>query len=199
MKCIGCGLDISQEVVGKTIAEHDFYDEIWHIKCMHNSFGGKVKKKHSSLDGKKLSHWEEVITEWLRNNKTFNLLIESDYDGDEKSLLRDIPHLYRHSSFAKIKASLRSRLYNFVKGKNKNSSFEFVGCSIDELKKHLSSHFTEGMSWKNYGEWHIDHIKPCASFDLSIEEEQHKCFHYSNLQPLWAKDNLKKGTKEMKI
>ena len=55
------------------------------------------------------------------------------------------------------------------------------------------------MSWENYGEWHIDHIKPCASFALSIEEEQHKCFHYSNLQPLWSIDNLKKGSKEMEV
>ena len=86
-----------------------------------------------------------------------------------------------------------------MKGKNKKSSFDFIGCSIDELKEHLSSQFTEGMSWENYGEWHIDHIKPCASFDLSILEEQQKCFHYSNLKPLWALDNLKKGAKEMKV
>ena len=198
MRCVGCKEDISSEKLGKTIAEHDLYPEVWHIKCMHNSFGGRVEKIDVSLDGSKLSHWREVITEWLMNKKTFNSLIKSDYEGNEEFLLRDMPHLYRHSSSAKLKANLRARMYAFVKGKNKNSSFEFVGCSIDELKKHLSSQFTEGMSWENYGEWHIDHIKPCASFDLSILEEQKKCFHYSNLQPLWAKDNLKKGVKEMK-
>jgi len=51
------------------------------------------------------------------------------------------------------------------------------------------------MSWNNHGEWHIDHIKPCTSFDLSKLSEQKKCFHYKNLQPLWAKDNLSKGAK----
>ena len=72
-----------------------------------------------------------------------------------------------------------------------------IGCSLEELKKHLESQFKPGMSWKNRGRngWHIDHIKPCASFDLSKSEEQHKCFHYSNLQPLWAKENLRKGIK----
>ena len=51
------------------------------------------------------------------------------------------------------------------------------------------------MSWDNYGDWHIDHIRPCCSFDLSKIEEQEKCFHYSNLQPLWAEENMTKGGK----
>lgn len=51
------------------------------------------------------------------------------------------------------------------------------------------------MSWENYGEWHIDHIKPCSSFDLSDPKQQKECFNYTNLQPLWAIDNLKKSYK----
>jgi hypothetical protein len=72
---------------------------------------------------------------------------------------------------------------------------ELLGCSIENLKKHLEKQFTQGMSWKNYGKWHVDHIKPCANFDLSKKTEQQKCFNYNNLQPLWAVDNLKKGVK----
>ena len=52
-----------------------------------------------------------------------------------------------------------------------------------------------GMSWDNMGKWHLDHIKPCKTFDLSKQEEQLKCFNYKNIQPLWATDNLKKGSK----
>ena len=55
--------------------------------------------------------------------------------------------------------------------------------------------FKQGMSWSNYGEWHIDHIKPCSLFNLELEEEQLECFNYKNLQPLWAIDNIKKGNK----
>ena len=71
-----------------------------------------------------------------------------------------------------------------------------LGCSIDELKGYLESKFENGMSWENYGKggWHIDPIKPCASFDLRSELNQKKCFHYTNLQPLWWEDNLSKGS-----
>jgi hypothetical protein len=70
-----------------------------------------------------------------------------------------------------------------------------LGCSVSFLKGFLEAKFTEGMTWQNHGEWHIDHIKPCASFNLLDEEEQKKCFHYTNLQPLWAAENLSKGCK----
>ncbi len=74
---------------------------------------------------------------------------------------------------------------------------ELIGCSSKELESYLETQFTEGMTWDNYGYygWHIDHIKPCASFDLSDPEQQKLCFHYSNLQPLWAKENIKKSNK----
>jgi hypothetical protein len=76
-------------------------------------------------------------------------------------------------------------------------TLELLGCTIQELKIHLESQFEEGMSWENYSKagWHVDHIRPCASFDLTDPTQQKQCFHYSNLQPLWAKDNLSKGSK----
>jgi len=96
----------------------------------------------------------------------------------------------------RIEGSLRKRLYEAIKNNDKTGhTMELLGCSIDEFKKHLQSKFQEGMSWENYGKWHIDHITPCARFDLSKPEEQKKSFHYTNLQPLWAKDNLSKGAK----
>ncbi|NBQ17559.1 hypothetical protein EBU24_04530 [bacterium] len=81
-------------------------------------------------------------------------------------------------------------------GKSKHT-MELLGCSIEELKIYLEKQFVKGMCWNNYGKkgWHIDHILPCASFDLTDPEQQKICFHYTNLQPLWAKDNYKKRDK----
>ena len=80
-----------------------------------------------------------------------------------------------------------------------------MGCSVEELKKYLESKFYphsetgEIMSWENYGEWHIDHRKPLKMFNLSKREELLKACHYTNLQPLWAKDNLIKGCRDIYI
>lgn len=71
-----------------------------------------------------------------------------------------------------------------------------LGCKISELKLYLESQFTEGMTWENYGikGWQVDHKKPCAAFDLSDINQRLQCFHFSNLQPLWAKENRDKGS-----
>ena len=98
----------------------------------------------------------------------------------------------------KILCALRIRMYDVLKGRTKSDTTKnLLGCSIEDFKKYLESNFKKGMNWDNYGRggWHIDHIKPCASFDLSKEKEQRKCFFFKNLQPLWELENLKKGSK----
>lgn len=98
----------------------------------------------------------------------------------------------------RLLCNLRPRLARAIKaqGSTKDSTtMKLVGCSVGELISHLEPQFTDGMTWENYGEWHVDHMRPCASFDLTIDTEQEKCFHYTNLQPLWAEDNLRKSDK----
>ena len=93
---------------------------------------------------------------------------------------------------------MRVRINRALNGEDKSASTrELIGADPEFVKKHLESQFEEGMSWDNNTNdgWHKDHIIPCASFDLSDPEQQKKCFHWSNLQPLWAKDNLSKGAK----
>ena len=75
------------------------------------------------------------------------------------------------------------------------STMQLLGCSPSELRSHLEAQFVDGMSWDNYGEWEVDHIRPCVSFNLVDIAQQQECFHYSNLQPLWMSDNRSKGGK----
>jgi len=116
---------------------------------------------------------------------------------------KEHPKTYKHKSRRplslndKIVQRFRTRISLVIKKNTKYFKFwEVVGCSLEFLKKYLESKFTEGMTWENYGKygWHIDHIRPCASFDLSDPEQQKQCFHYSNLQPLWWRDNYIKGS-----
>ena len=94
--------------------------------------------------------------------------------------------------------NLRGRAKKTLLGINNSiTTLELLGVrSGEEIRKYIESKFLEGMTWKNYGEgWHIDHIIPLCSFNLENESERREAFHYTNLQPLWAKDNLKKGSK----
>jgi hypothetical protein len=99
----------------------------------------------------------------------------------------------------KLSRSLRKRLHNAIKNDHKvGSAVRDLGCTIPELKLRLESMFKPGMTWDNwsYRGWHIDHIKPLSSFDLTNRAEFLKAVHYTNLQPLWGKENLIKNNKE---
>ena len=136
-------------------------------------------KKYAENNKEKIALYNK---KWLQLNK--------DYINKYAKKKRDTDLNY------KLKGILRGRLYKVVKGVNKSKpTLGLLGCSIEYLREHLEKQFVDGMSWSNYGNWHIDHIKPCASFDLTDPEQQKICFHYTNLQPLWAKDNLTKSNK----
>jgi hypothetical protein len=98
----------------------------------------------------------------------------------------------------RLALNCRARIRNALKGMYKNTTTaKLIGCSWGEFKEYIESKFQPGMTWDNYGRngWHIDHIIPLCSFDLSDTEQLQKACHYSNLQPLWAKDNLIKNGK----
>lgn len=102
---------------------------------------------------------------------------------------------YNNDINFKLVNILRARLNSAIRNTQKTgSAVNDLGCSIEELKKHLESKFEPWMSWDNHGEWHIDHIIPLASFDLSNPDELKKACHYTNLQPLKASDNMSKNS-----
>ena len=104
---------------------------------------------------------------------------------------------YRTEPNFRMSVNLRTRLLKAIENKQKSgSTLDLLGCSIEYFTRYLESKFIDNMSWDNHGTvWHIDHIKPCSKFDLSKPDHQKVCFHYTNMQPLFAEDNLKKGNR----
>ena len=101
---------------------------------------------------------------------------------------------YRTDPLYRIKRILRARLRNALKGKNKSAkTMKLLGCSYSHAQNHLEKQFLPGMTWENHGTWHVDHIMPCNSFDLSDPKQQRQCCHYTNLQPMWGPENMSKG------
>jgi hypothetical protein len=108
---------------------------------------------------------------------------------------------YDNDPVYKLQCNLRSGFYHWIKGNKKTCRTEqYVGCTYKELLDHLESQFEEGMTWENHGrgdnKWHIDHIKAQSRFDPTIEEEKYKCWHYTNLQPMWAPENNEYSNKK---
>jgi len=125
---------------------------------------------------------------WYKNNKSSLLLQQKEYKA--------IRH--KEDPTTKLADRLRHRLHQALKGNAKSDhTLTLLGCTIPELRIHLERQFSDGMNWDNwnYYGWHIDHIKPLALFDLSLPEEQKRACHFSNLQPLWQKDNFIKGAR----
>ena len=105
----------------------------------------------------------------------------------------------RYKNFIEFRLAhlLRRRLGSAIRNNYKTgSAVNDLGCSIKYLKSYLEKKFEIGMNWNNQGEWHIDHIKPLSNFDLTNRKQFLKANHYTNLQPLWAKDNMSKGNRE---
>jgi hypothetical protein len=144
---------------------------------------------------------EHARQRYIKHNKAINAAAKrrrSTEKAREKERLRSRQR--REVLEVRILGALRNRLCDAVKGRNKSAKTqELLGCSVEYLKRYLEGRFLPGMSWDNWGHvgkvWHIDHIRPCASFDLTDPEQQRACFHYTNLQPLWAVDNIRKGAK----
>ena len=97
----------------------------------------------------------------------------------------------------KLKENLRNRVRKFLKGAKSNKTEILIGCTWEELFRHIEEQFSDGMSWQNQGEWEIDHIVPCHAFkgELNIEANQRILCWFRNLQPLWSDENRTKGGK----
>lgn len=117
------------------------------------------------------------------------------YKKNAKAINLRTSQRWKRDRAFRMRRALRRRMWFLVTtaGAVKRRSNVLVGCSDVQLKDWITAKLNNGMTWDNYGEWEIDHIVPCASFDLSNPDDQLKCFHYTNLQPLWRSDNRRKS------
>jgi hypothetical protein len=148
-------------------------------------------KEHCRKQCKKWrdSHKEEhsiLNKKWMEKNREHRTRYKREYRK----------YKAKNDPYYQLRRAICRRFRDIMRRKhNSENALILVGCSLEDLRKYLEAMFQDGMTWTNYGEWHIDHIRPISSFNLTNEEEVKQCFHYTNLQPLWAKDNLKKSNK----
>lgn len=156
-------------------------------------------KNKNSKDGYKstckLCRKNETKINYEKNKKRYNnQSLNWNKNNPEKRKI--IIKKHKQKPLIKFKDNIRHRIYMFLKSKkmNKNNkTFDIVGIKPDELRLYIENKFTKGMTWDNYGKWHIDHIIP-LDYGETIDEIYKLCY-YTNLQPLWGEDNLKKGKK----
>lgn len=153
----------------------------------------RIERKSHYLKNKQIT---------LKNNKNYVLKNKQFVENYKKHWSKENGsriYLNRKNNIqTRLATALRIRLLSALKGNfKKGSAIDALGCSIFELKIYLESKFTPGMSWKNYGQkgWHIDHIVPLSLFDLTNVEDLNKACHYTNLQPMWWRENIIKSNK----
>ena len=177
--CRGCG-NVFESFTVKNFCNHKCYKKHW---ATENSTSLKQKRAtyHKANKDKNIQR----VNQWRKQNRDKARQYNKKYKGKTKLTYNE-----------KIKHRLRTRINTAIKGLLKiGSPIKELGCSIEQFKKHIENQFQPGMTWENYGRtgWHIDHIKPLASFDLENPVEFKEACHYTNLQPLWAIDNLRKS------
>lgn len=150
----------------------------------NEEYKSRVLSNNASWQKKNPEIKKEIAREWYLNNREYVLKKTREYQKT-----------YTKTPMVKYCNNMRRRVRHFLKNQSSVTSSirEYVGCSASDFKKHIESQFTNGMSWENQGEWHIDHIIPLAS--ANTKEDVIRLTHYTNLQPLWAVDNFRKGAK----
>lgn len=123
----------------------------------------------------------------FRNRENNGILKAKRNEKRRRMYREDYAYNIEHRYRTRIQSLLRT-----LRTSKDRRTLEYLGCTKKEFLQHIESNFRTGMSWDNRDQWDIDHIEPCCSFDLTKEEERLRCFHYTNLRPLWKEDNKQK-------
>lgn len=179
--------------------------------CLSKNRNTKKKEVHQTESLCSLCLETKPINEFIKDrysNRGFTSQCKKcrnkykkQYTSSEKGINTRIKYQsskYYGDNEYRLLCNIRSRINSALKASKQlknNKTVQILGCSIKEYKIYFESLFKYGMSWENRSLWHIDHIKPVDSFDLSNPNEILQCFHYSNTRPLWANENFTKSNK----
>jgi hypothetical protein len=182
----------SQRAYDAARREKNKLDPVWRAKQSKATAASLKKKRESDPEwrAKKIAY-----------NAAYNQKNRSDpnYKAKENALANSayMERLKIDPEFAavrKIRQLIRASIKRGCATKSQKTEY-YLGCTIEHARNHIANQFKEGMNWLNHGQWHIDHKTPIASFDKNDDGWVNKANHYTNLQPLWANENLKKGSK----
>lgn len=154
-------------------------------KIIPNEKFSASRLKRTSGECKKCSG--KVVREWKRKNPSAVKAMAQRHNART----RLDPVLLCQT---RIRQAMQKAIKRFGKGEIvAGGKLRYLGCTAKKACAYIEQQFKDGMTWENYGTWQIDHVHPVASFDLSKESERRTAFHYTNLQPLWAKENMRKN------
>mgnify|MGYP003342197965 FL=1 len=204
----------SISVIESVLPKKDLTDTTATKKCskcgVEKSFTDfhKCKREKSGIH----SACKECIKQWCKFNKNKKKEYDSlNYQNNKEKIIKNNSQYNKNNKVKinkrlnkrnkidiqfRLSNNLRARIREALKNNQKaGSAVRDLGCSIEQFKEYIASKFANGMTWDNYGEWHLDHIKPLATYNLSDRQQFLEACHYTNYQPLWAKDNLSKGAR----
>jgi actin-related protein len=156
----------------------------------------EYRKKYQEKNREYLAEQKRI---WRANNVEESRARVKRYQEQNPEVKRKSVKKYRATITGHMRTVIGNGIRDSLKGRRKGICWQnIVGYKVEDLTQHLEAQFTEGMSWANYGEWHVDHIRPVASFNFNVADYLavvKECWALSNLQPLWAIENLMKGAR----
>ena len=172
----------------------DYHNNIEERRAQHRLYSkknyNKLKQYYKDWYKKHREDRVKKCKDYYKKNR--DKVIQKQYENRKHRLKTDPQYYIKDRLSTRIRMAIMNQT-----GKKTKRTIELLGVDIEIVRRHIESQWLPGMSWENHNiiGWHIDHIRPCASFDLTDPEQQKECFNYKNLQPLWGPDNLKKGAK----
>ena len=192
----------SKAVINRTLRENNI-----DLGPSGRKWTGGLKEARKRYEVKHKEERDLYKKEWSQRNKDYRKQYHKEWREKNKESYQEYRRNYEKTKkdsdpAYKLASYTRTAIYTCLKERNINkykNTFDLLPYGLEDLVQHLEKKFQEGMTWENYGEWHVDHVKPMSSFVFENPEDKEfqECWSLDNLQPLWGKDNLIKGSKSL--